>query len=69
MVLKSDGEYTVGLSINFSKELAEEGFCRELIHQIQNLRKEADFKIENTIITLFYAAEETVKKYKNFIRC
>jgi isoleucyl-tRNA synthetase len=68
--IESDGEYTVGLSINFSKELAEEGFCRELIHQIQNLRKEADFKIENTIITSIVCSEkerETIKKYKDFI--
>lgn len=68
--IESDGEYTVGLSINFTKELAEEGFCRELIHQIQNLRKEADFKIENTIITSIVCSEkerETIKKYKDFI--
>ncbi|MCL4415756.1 MAG: class I tRNA ligase family protein, partial [Actinobacteria bacterium] len=68
--IESDGEYTVGLAINFSKELADEGFCRELIHQIQNLRKEADFKIENTIIAAIICGEkekEIIKKYKDFI--
>ncbi len=68
--IESDGEYTVGLSIKYSEELAEEGFCRELIHQIQNLRKEADFKIENTIITAILCSkkeEVIIKKYKDFI--
>lgn len=47
--VESDGEITVGLDIKISDELLQEGFCRELIHHIQNIRKEANFEIENTI--------------------
>jgi isoleucyl-tRNA synthetase len=68
--VESDGEFTVGLPTIISKELAEEGFCRELIHQIQNLRKEANFNIENTINTsiICYTDEKNIiEKYKDYI--
>lgn len=67
--IESDGEFTVGLSTEISQELLEEGFCRELVHQIQNLRKEAGFKIENTIeLAMKPAIEDNIlKKFKNYI--
>ncbi len=65
--IESDGEYTVGLPTTFSKELAEEGFCRELVHHIQNLRKEADFKIENTI-TASIICSKRGRNYKKIQR-
>ncbi|MCE5330285.1 isoleucine--tRNA ligase [bacterium] len=49
--VESDGEITVGLDTKISEELLNEGFCRELIHHIQNIRKEANFEIENIIET------------------
>ncbi len=49
--VESDGEVTVGLNTEISEELLNEGFCRELIHHIQNIRKEANFEIENIIET------------------
>ncbi len=48
---ESDGEVTIGLVTELSDELKQEGFCRELVHHIQNMRKEAGFEIENTIKT------------------
>ncbi|MCX6346463.1 MAG: DUF5915 domain-containing protein, partial [Actinobacteria bacterium] len=51
MCVESDSEVTIGLEMAISRELLEEGFCRELIHYIQNIRKEADFEIENLIET------------------
>ncbi|HEY4695981.1 MAG TPA: DUF5915 domain-containing protein, partial [Candidatus Hydromicrobium sp.] len=67
--VESDGEFTVGLSTAISEKLLEEGFCRELVHQIQNLRKEAGFKIENTIDTAIEPGikENVLKKFKNYI--
>jgi isoleucyl-tRNA synthetase len=67
--VESDGEFTVGLSTSISGELLEEGFCRELVHQIQNLRKEAGFEIENTIDTAIGPGmkENVLKKFKNYI--
>ncbi len=57
--VESDGEVTVGLLTEIDSKLLEEGFVRELIHHIQNLRKEADFEIENVIETHFDCDEET----------
>ncbi len=67
--VESDGEFTVGLPTGISEELLEEGFCRELVHQIQNLRKEAGFEIENTIDTAIGPGmeENVLKKFKNYI--
>jgi isoleucyl-tRNA synthetase len=56
--VESDGEITVGLEMAISRELEEEGFCRELIHYIQNIRKEADFDIENLIETHISCSEK-----------
>ncbi|OFW63827.1 MAG: isoleucine--tRNA ligase [Actinobacteria bacterium RBG_19FT_COMBO_36_27] len=67
--VESDGEFTVGLSNIISDALLEEGFCREIVHQIQNLRKEAGFKIENTIeLAIEPGIEDNIlKKFKNYI--
>ncbi|MDD3628713.1 MAG: isoleucine--tRNA ligase [Actinomycetota bacterium] len=67
--VESDGEFTVGLSSVVSEELLEEGFCRELVHQIQNLRKEAGFKIENTIELAIEPEidEKILNKFKDYI--
>jgi isoleucyl-tRNA synthetase len=63
MSVESDGEITVGLEMTISKELQDEGFCREFIHHIQNIRKEADFEIENLIEVHIICSE----KYKMII--
>jgi isoleucyl-tRNA synthetase len=68
--VESDGEFTVGLPTIISEELAEEGFCREMIHQIQNLRKEANFNIENTINTSIICSideKNIIEKYRDYI--
>ncbi|MCL5772558.1 MAG: class I tRNA ligase family protein, partial [Actinobacteria bacterium] len=59
--VESDGEITVGLNIKISEKLVEEGFCRELIHYIQNIRKEANFEIENIIETHIKCSEKVRK--------
>ena len=68
--VETDGEITVGLPTGISRELAAEGFARELVHHIQNLRKEAGFEIENTINTSIEAPaaqQETIKKFSAYI--
>ncbi len=69
--IESDGTFTIGLPTEIPERLIEEGFSRELVHQIQNLRKEADFDIENTIntyITCGSRQEEIIRKFKNYIK-
>ncbi|MBN2072859.1 MAG: isoleucine--tRNA ligase [Actinobacteria bacterium] len=67
---ESDGEFTVGLLTEITPELAGEGFARELVHQIQNFRKEAGFEIENTISTAIEAGREEmaiIDKFRDYI--
>jgi len=68
---ETDGMLTVGLSTDIPEELLWEGFTRELVHHIQNLRKEAGFEIENTIDTAVEAPEDKMKiidKFADYIK-
>ena len=68
--IETDGEFTVGLSTSLTEELKQEGFLRELVHQIQNLRKEAKFQIENTIVTAIQCSESQkviINRYKDYL--
>lgn len=47
---EADGGITVVLDTNLTDELLEEGFVRELISKIQNMRKEAGFEVTDNII-------------------
>ncbi len=70
MGVETDGEFTVGLSTEISEELLAEGFARELVHHIQNLRKEAGFEIENTIDTVLEAPQaekKIIEDYRDYI--
>ncbi len=70
MGVETDGEFTVGLSTKISDKLLAEGFARELVHHIQNLRKEAGFEIENTIDTVLEAPQaekKIIEDYRDYI--
>ena len=47
--LERDRELTVALSTELDKELIEEGLVRELVHRVQNLRRERGFEIEEFV--------------------
>ncbi len=47
--VESQGERAVGISTVVTDELRREGLARELVHKVQNLRKDAGFEIEDTI--------------------
>ncbi|MGM0364918.1 MAG: isoleucine--tRNA ligase [Actinomycetota bacterium] len=69
--IESDSVFTIGIPIQIPEELLEEGFIREFVHQVQNLRKEADFEIENTINIYLECGEREknlIEKFKDFIR-
>ena len=48
-ISSQEGDMTVVLDIELTDELIEEGFVRELISKIQNLRKESGFEVQNHI--------------------
>ena len=55
-----EGGYGIRLAIDVTSELFQEGLARELIHRIQNIRRNAGFNIEDRIVT-FYQASESVR--------
>ncbi|MCT4613155.1 MAG: isoleucine--tRNA ligase [Clostridia bacterium] len=47
--METDGKYTVVLDVHMTDELIKEGYVREIISKIQNMRKEAGFEVQDTI--------------------
>ncbi|MFQ6014434.1 MAG: isoleucine--tRNA ligase [Anaerolineae bacterium] len=48
-----EGGYLVAITTTLTPTLRSEGLARELVRRIQTLRKEADFRVEDTIVTYY----------------
>ncbi len=46
----NQGNLTVALDVTITPELKEEGYARELVNRIQNMRKETNFEVTDKII-------------------
>jgi len=55
--VSADGGYLVAVSTVLSEDLLQEGLAREVVRRIQTMRKEAGFRIEDTIVT-YYQTDE-----------
>jgi isoleucyl-tRNA synthetase len=53
----SEGGYTVAIDIALTDELRAEGTAREVVHRIQNMRRDAGFDIADHIATYYFADE------------
>ena len=53
-----DGGYAVAVDSELTPDLAEEGLAREVVHRIQNLRRDAKFELTDRIITYFQGPED-----------
>ncbi|MBQ6036909.1 MAG: class I tRNA ligase family protein, partial [Lachnospiraceae bacterium] len=60
-VSENNGEVTVVLDTNLTQELIEEGFVREVISKIQQMRKEADYQVTDHI-AITYDGTEKIEK-------
>lgn len=58
----------VALDINISKELELEGNSRDLVRQIQELRKEADLNVADRILLSVQGAKEVVETFSDYIK-
>ncbi|MFC1492420.1 isoleucine--tRNA ligase [candidate division KSB1 bacterium] len=71
LVAVEDYGMTIGINTNLTDELLKEGFAREFVNRIQNMRKEADFDVVDRI-RIFLEAEddifETVEDQKEYIK-
>ena len=66
----NEGALTVALDITVTDELRNEGYARELVKRIQNLRKESGFEITDRIrIELEHApaTDKAVEAFSNYI--
>ncbi|MEK6536815.1 MAG: DUF5915 domain-containing protein, partial [Actinomycetota bacterium] len=69
--VEAQGDRAVGISTVISDQLRSEGLARELVHKVQNLRKEAGFKIEDTISVNLAGAgelEAVAQEFSGFLQ-
>ncbi|MBM3946725.1 MAG: isoleucine--tRNA ligase, partial [SAR202 cluster bacterium] len=59
--LATEGPYLVAVSTDLTDELIDEGLARELVHAVQNLRRDAGFEIADRIIT-YWQGDEAVRR-------
>ncbi|HHW71192.1 MAG TPA: isoleucine--tRNA ligase, partial [Clostridiales bacterium] len=52
--MEQDSRITIILDTNLTDELIEEGYVRELVSKIQNMRKDAGFEVTDRIIFYYY---------------
>ncbi|MEE4285904.1 MAG: isoleucine--tRNA ligase, partial [Mariniphaga sp.] len=66
----TEGQMTIALDIDITEELKQEGYAREFINKIQNLRKESGFEVTDRIkliIEKHSEINEAVFNFKNYI--
>lgn len=63
---EAEGHILVVLDTYITPELRREGLARDLAHAIQNLRKEAGFKVEDRIRTYFRTSPELTEVLREY---
>ncbi len=69
--VESGNGITVALRTEINDELRSEGFAREMVNKIQNMRKSSDFEVTDRIKVMVKTSEpliSAVKGYDEFIR-
>ena len=69
-LVANEGRLTVALDITVTDELRREGYARELINRIQNIRKSSGFEITDKIYVTLAHNEETdaaVAQYSDYM--
>jgi isoleucyl-tRNA synthetase len=64
--LAEDAGYMVALTTEIDEKLRLEGLAREIVRRIQTMRKEADFRIEDTIHTWYQASDSLAPVFKTW---
>jgi isoleucyl-tRNA synthetase len=70
-VVGADPERTVGICTKLTTELENEGFARELVHKVQNMRKAAGFEVTDRIRLHYQASPRlvaAVRAFEDYIR-
>jgi len=70
LAVASERWVTVAVDTVLTPELVAEGLAREVIRRVQSLRKEADFNLDDRIVTLYHAEgilAEAIQTWEDFI--
>ena len=65
-VVELDGNYGVVLSTDLDQSLIEEGFARELVNKIQNMRKSAGYEVLDRIEVGIESTDQVLAALKNY---
>ena len=68
--VSSDSGYAVAIKTDLTKKLIDEGVSREVVHQIQNMRKSAGFDISDHIILQYSgdtAIQEIIQNHLDYV--
>jgi isoleucyl-tRNA synthetase len=71
MAVLSEGGVTVALDTTLTPDLVAEGLAREVVRRVQTLRKEADFQLDDRIVTTYETDDElgaVVAAWAEYIR-
>jgi len=69
-VVESEGSLTIALDISLTPELIDEGFAREIVNKVQNMRKSSGFEVVDRIRIRLFADEPllgAVGRYESYI--
>jgi len=61
MTVANEGDITVALDTRLSPELIQEGWAREIVSKLQNLRKELRFEVTDRIRVIYDAPDEVAQ--------
>ncbi|MBM3946791.1 MAG: hypothetical protein FJ315_05255 [SAR202 cluster bacterium] len=67
----SEGGYTAAVRTEVTPDLQREGMARELVHRIQNLRRDAGFDIADRITTWYQGAgivHEAMERFADYVK-
>ena len=70
-LVASDKGITVALDISLNDALMAEGYARELVNRVQNMRKSQDFKVTDRILVVVEKNEQTeeaIAHFANYIK-
>jgi isoleucyl-tRNA synthetase len=63
--IATSGNITVALDVSISKALQREGFARDFVNKIQNLRKEIDLEVSDLIVIKVLCGQEEQEAIEN----
>ncbi|GIT70654.1 MAG: hypothetical protein Ct9H300mP28_04680 [Pseudomonadota bacterium] len=64
LLVETDNLMTVALDTELSQDLIQEGFAREFVNKVQNMRKEMDLDVMDRIRISYQASAELKRRWK-----